>query len=683
MQPNKGGSPLRRLLMRKSRRKDEPEKKPAALDAAGFDKLEASLNELSKAAATQSLTYLLLWLYLFFTVTAVTDYDLLIENPIKLPIFNLEIGLLAFFIAAPPLFWLVQLYMVRKLAVIREAVGEYLKAAEQQAESAGADSLAVLERLRHRADGFVITRLLARFDDIVLSDGRRGPPSSDLAAALTVLAAGATLVVAPLLLYFGFQIRFLAHQTEWITWQHRGWVLAGLVLCAVAGRTAKLSWGETLRALLVLLLHLVGLIRLCRYLRLPDRWIPAWLARPLSLLFRAAPVAILGLASLTVLTFPGETMSEDERLAEWGMGGDLAERVGVPRTLTPKAPFDREAVADALGDESKPGKLDNAGPPPLDLRHRDFSYRSLRGINLAGARFQGANFKEAQLQSADLFGAQLQGANLFVTQLWGAALDLAQLQGAYLQHAQLHGADLTGAQLQGAYLGWVQLQGAYLGSAQLQGAYLVQAQLQGAYLVQAQLQGANLSETAWWRAEANETAWWRAEANETTRRLATINIMESDYVYFPPPIARNGDAEPDSPDKYRPLVQESVKGILQGRNRARAEINLRRLTEFSDPDKDQKNLQEIYSNLQFKSGQTTPQQRADYLADMACRHSNGKFIFPNIILRSNNKNDVSASVLSERLKDADSCPAAKELTAYDWERLANAVEHEKAVTAPR
>lgn len=160
---------------------------------------------------------------------------MLIENPIKLPIFNLEIGLLKFFIAAPPLFWLVQLYMVRKLAVIAEAVGEYLAAAQQQAESAGADAMAVLERLRHRADGFVITRLLTRFNDIVLPDGR-GPAASELATALTVLAAGATLVVAPLLLYFGFQIRFLAYQSEGITWWHRIVVFFGLMLCAAAVR---------------------------------------------------------------------------------------------------------------------------------------------------------------------------------------------------------------------------------------------------------------------------------------------------------------------------------------------------------------------------------------------------------------------------------------------------------------
>jgi uncharacterized protein YjbI with pentapeptide repeats len=497
--------------------KNEPDKKPAALDAAGFDKLEASLNELSKAAATQSLTYLLLWLYLFFTVTAVTDYDLLIENPIKLPIFNLEIGLLAFFIAAPPLFWLVQLYMVRKLAVIAEAVGEYLTAAKQQAESAGADAMAVLERLRHRADGFVITRLLARFDDIILPDGRSCPPSSDLATALTVLATGATLVLAPLLLYFGFQIRFLAHQTEWITWWHRGWVLAGLMLCAAAGRVAKLSWRHTLRALLTLLLHLVGLVRFCRYLPRPNWRSSTWLAQFIGFLSWAVPVAALWLGSLTVLTFPGETMSEDERLVEWGMGGRLAIWTGMPRTLTPKAAFEREAVAKALGVEGKSGELNQAGIPPLDLRHRDFSERSLRGINLAGARLQGAKLENAQLQGAYLFEVQFQGAYFEKAQLKNANLVRAQLQHTNLKLAHLQDANLGEARLQSAYLRDAQLQRAYLRDAQLQGAYLRDtllqdadvrnAQFQGADLEGVQLQGADLQNAQFQEANLAGTAW--------------------------------------------------------------------------------------------------------------------------------------------------------------------------------
>ena len=674
MQPSKDRSPLRRLLASRRWRKDEPESKPAALDVAGFDRLEASLNELSKAAATQSLTYLLLWLYLAFTVASVTDYDLLIENPIKLPIFNLEIGLIAFFVAAPPLFWLVQLYMVRKLAVIGEAVNEYLAAAKQQAESAGADSRAVLERLRHRADGFVITRLLARFDDIVLPDGERGPPSSDLAAALTVLAAGATLIVAPLLLYFGFQIRFLAYQSEFITWQHRIWVLFGLMLCAAAGRTAKLSWGHTFRAVLVLLLHLIGLIRLCRYLRLPDGRAPVWVARPIGLLAWTVPVVVLGLASLTVLTFPGETMSDDERLAEWGMGGDLAKWASVPRTLTPQAVFDREAVAKALASGEKTGGLDQAGPPPLDLRHRDFSGRSLRGIDLAGAWLQGAKFEFAQLQGAKFEEARLQGATLRDAELHGAKFEYAQLQSvnledaelrrANLREAQLHGANLWGTQFQGASLEGAQLQGADLRLAELQGASLEGAQLQGADLRLAELQGANLSEAQLQGANLAQTAWWRARVDNT----------QFDNIYFW--ALPEGNAAPNSPEKFRPMVQKWLKYIENKKL-------FFHLTEEGNPNQDALVLSSIHHFLSNHSENSNPRQRANYLADTACRHEYGKWMLYNTIFRLDDHDDVSAAALSDRLKDAERCPAAQGLSRDDWEWLAHFVEWEKEAAAPR
>lgn len=669
--------------------KNEPEKKPAALDAAGFDLLEASLNELSKAAATQSLTYLLLWLYLFFTVTAVTDYDLLIENPIKLPIFNLEIGLLKFFIAAPPLFWLVQLYMVRKLAVIAEAVGEYLTAAEQQAKSAGAEAMAVLERLRHRADGFVITRLLTRFDDIVLPDGNRGPASSDLATALTVLAAGATLVVAPLLLYFSFQYCFLAYQSEGITWWHRIVVFFGLMLCIAAGRTAKLSWGASLRALPTLLLYLAGLLDFCKRLRLPDfykrlplpNWrAPVWLTRPTGFPSWVAPVAVLWLASLTVLTFPGETMSEHAWLVEQGMGGGLAEWAGVPRTLHPKAVFDREAVAKALGDGMQPGKLDDAGPPPLDLRRRDFSYRSLRGINLAGAWLQGANLGVAQLQGANLWSAHLQNAILWSAQCQGADLSQAQIknaelgfvqfQGAKLEYAELQGANIAYSQLQcadfnfahleGADLRLAQLQCADLGSAHLEGANFYNAQFYGTSLTYAQLNGAYLEATGWWRAKTSK--------------------MASEHAYFIQPASPDPDAKPDSPEKFRPLAAEWLKQIPQGARRTEAGERLRSLTEDGDPDDDRLQMQEIQGRLQAASDQSSPQARALYLADLACPHPDGKYMLPNMIHRSWDRNDVSAAALSDRLKDTTRCPAAKELSAGYWNSLAKNVEREKSKT---
>lgn len=643
MQPSKDRSPPRQLLMRRKRPKSEPESRPAALDVAGFDRLEASLNELSKAAATQSLTYLLLWLYLAFTVASVTDYDLLIENPIKLPIFNLEIGLIAFFVAAPPLFWLVQLYMVRKLAVIGEAVNEYLAAAKQQAESAGADSRAVLERLRHRADGFVITRLLARFDDIVLPDGERDPPSSDLAAALTVLAAGATLILAPLLLYFGFQIRFLAYQSEWITWWHRAWVLFGLMLCAAAGRTAKLSWGESFAALSTLRRHVFRLGG--------ARWLPEW-AGLRKWLTAVKPISLGVFLSFFVLTFPGEFMSDGVVIENRPVGGWLAELVGVPRTLTPQAPFDREAVAKALASGEKTGGLDQAGPPPIDLRHRDFSGRSLIGIDLAGAWLQGAKFHSAQLNAANLNFAQLQNSNLFH----------AQLYGSFLYRAQLQGAELFGTELQGSYAVSIQLKGAMLWNAKLQGVDLRWAQLKGAYLGDTQLQCADLEHAQLQAAFLRGTAWWRADVENTRFDGVTFRQVPE------------GDTKPDSPEKYRHQAQQWMKYVKHN-------DSIFCFTADGDSNKDVQKLGDIHHILADHSAKSNPRWRADYLADMACRYKYGRSILSFAIIRSVIVDDVSAAALSERLKDAERCPAAQGLSMDDWERLTEYVEREKAAAS--
>ena len=92
--------------------------------------------------------------------------------------------------------------------------------------------------------------------------------------------------------------------------------------------------------------------------------------------------------------------------------------------------------------------------PKVDLRRAQ-----LQGADLWGAQLQGANLREAQLQGANLEGAQLQGAHLLQAQLQGAHLLQAQLQGANLLQAQLQGANLREAQLQGADLWGAQLQG--------------------------------------------------------------------------------------------------------------------------------------------------------------------------------------------------------------------------------
>jgi len=133
----------------------------------------------------------------------------------------------------------------------------------------------------------------------------------------------------------------------------------------------------------------------------------------------------------------------------------------------------------------------------LDLSHRDLRYANFHKaripkINLEGASLQGANFGDARAEKAYMSTAQLEGAYMSLVHLDGADLSNAILDGADLSYAELHGANLWGAQLQGASLSLAQMQGAELGEAQLQGADMWYAQLQGATLWSAQMQGADL-----------------------------------------------------------------------------------------------------------------------------------------------------------------------------------------------
>jgi hypothetical protein len=71
------------------------------------------------------------------------------------------------------------------------------------------------------------------------------------------------------------------------------------------------------------------------------------------------------------------------------------------------------------------------------LRGASFKQSKLQGASLDGAELQGASLDGAELQGASLDGAELQGASLREAQLQGAYLNAAKLQGALLNGARL------------------------------------------------------------------------------------------------------------------------------------------------------------------------------------------------------------------------------------------------------
>jgi serine/threonine-protein kinase len=108
---------------------------------------------------------------------------------------------------------------------------------------------------------------------------------------------------------------------------------------------------------------------------------------------------------------------------------------------------------------------------------RDFSMRSLPGIDLQKLPLGGASFTQANLSKGNLQGADLSGVNFGKANLAQTCFRNANLGRAYLSGANLQGADFRGADLSYASLNQANLRGANLCGADLTGARISSEQM--------------------------------------------------------------------------------------------------------------------------------------------------------------------------------------------------------------
>ena len=463
-------------------------------DTEKLDALLASLNGSAERFQTLWFSFLGLTLYLAIAALATTHRNLLLGEPQTLPILNIKVELLPFYVIAPLLYLVFHFYLLMMLVLLARSAAPF----EQQLHIA-LPIEADRELYRARVENALFLQMLV---------GPK-PERKGLNGRLLAAIALITIVLAPLATLILIQMMFLPDHSLAITWWHRVLVLADLTLIIVLWRRYYYHSGiERPPLLFGRRDRLTNRLLLTAAVLWLSLWEGRWAGEPLIGRTNFAATAngiVFGL-------FP-------DRLK-------LASEVIVGREKLEKT---REEIASRGGDFAPTLNLDGR-----DLQAANLTGADLRGVSLDGAAIQGANlraarldgarlsceqqgplpvcaqlqgarFESARLQGANLNGAQLQSADLENAQLQGANLSDAQLQGANLLNAQLQGADLSSAQLQGADLGeisggWLigfqsgaQLQGADLQNAQLQGANLVTAQLQGAELNGAGLQGANLS----------------------------------------------------------------------------------------------------------------------------------------------------------------------------------------------
>jgi uncharacterized protein YjbI with pentapeptide repeats len=465
--------------------------------------LLVSVNESSRIINRTWLIFLAVSIYILITVAGVTHKDLLLNNDIVLPILQVKIGLVRFFLFVPLVLLLFHIAILGQLVLLARSTIEFdralqlLEATDRRAHP-----------LRFELHNFFFIQAIAGLD------------RSRIIGAFLRSLSWLTLVILPIAILLCVQVDFLPYHSLAMTWWHRVAVLFDVVMLSVMG--AFLVQSE--------ISFFTALWRTVQQ-------------HPFSVALCAVSVVIVSMFSLCIATIPGEvldnlvqvqpgkvetaTAGQDsgnalERALLYigasveGVRSDLFDRnlrVMDSYLLIDKDAGSNEPSANLRGRDLRFARLDRSKLRQIDLTGADLEEASLIGTDLTGARMECADLNELRLKHnrraaqctsakrADFSFAKLTDAKLSGIDLRGAKLKDARLEGAELTEGLMSGADFGGAHLGGADLtGGVALQGANFLLASLQGADLTGAQLQladfsnagmqGVILLQAKLEGA-------------------------------------------------------------------------------------------------------------------------------------------------------------------------------------------------
>ena len=502
---------------------DDGARGKSALDPRDPAALEKSVNDASVRTAALWVSFLTLIIYLVISVGTVTHMMLLLEQPIKLPLFNVELSLIGFFFVAPLLILAHHAYLLLQLSTLSakaKMFGDTLRDAGLSEEGRAA--------IVSRIDQSPVARL---------SD--RG--GSHLTRAVTTTMQFATLLI-PVAALLMIQIAFLPYHHEWLTWMHRA-VIATDILLLWSLWPADLTVDRPVRKHSVLL-RSIGKLS-----------------------------AVLAFAfSVFVATFPGDvadrivTVTDEKGMARpvahsftrWLFQGTIDDVTG-----RRSSPFSNTLVlpdADLVDDE-RLAKMDALDESRADGHWPDDARRALaresinrfRGRNLRNAVFDRADLRRSDFTGADLVGASFRAARL-QRSLFGCAVSSGQspkylgldddtgyrlrpictranratFQNAFLDEiavdgAQFWQADFSGARMRGALLRYGQFFDGLFEDADLQGTTICGSSFRGSQLRRAILNGSVIVGGNFRNAVFRKTQWHLTSLWQTKMELADFS----------------------------------------------------------------------------------------------------------------------------------------------------------------
>src|SRR5262249_61107521 len=99
--------------------------RPMPIDPKDVGELQRALNDAAGRASVLWTTFITFGLYLAITFGSVKHRDLFLETPIKLPVLNVDLPLVGFFVVAPTLLVIFHFYVFLQLLALAVKAKDY------------------------------------------------------------------------------------------------------------------------------------------------------------------------------------------------------------------------------------------------------------------------------------------------------------------------------------------------------------------------------------------------------------------------------------------------------------------------------------------------------------------------------------------------------------------------------
>ena len=516
--------------------------------------LLSSVNEASVAARNGWLFFLALLAYLFIAAASVSHKDLLLNAPVVLPFLGIALRLDSFFLFAPLVLLFVHFGLLVQHVLLSLKIIELDTILSEDEAWRGRRT----HPLRLELHSYFYTQALA------------GANRSAVFATFLHGMVWLSLVVLPVFLILYFQITFLPYHAEGITWAHRCYLLAEIIILVGVGvflrRPNANFWQALWRTstqhspsfVMAMVLVVTTLFFSFCVVTFPDEWIDRQL-RKVPTLSKLTQIP-LGKDKNDVyesrVFSPTAYFFADTGFTAEGFSGLFHRNLTV---VDEDLVSDEQTATDDVTISLRGRNLRHANLSRSDLRKADFTNALLENAKLEGAVLRRAKFGCRELQEetitnprreefqqrgcamlarADFSGSDLTDADFRSTYSRGAKFNNAVVNGARFDYAilsraafesakgaqtsfvnsllaesnffgaQMQGADFSGAVALSSNFGNANLQGTIFSFAHLQGVSFETAQLNVADLTLADLWGTNFTDAEIGGADFSSSEIW-------------------------------------------------------------------------------------------------------------------------------------------------------------------------------